>query len=86
MTFFIQINAAWEDIQAMIADKHQRFNGVASIWQQYTDAKQGVMKIVDDVQPLLQQDLAFSKQEDVKKSLDQHKVGYLSCHNSENIY
>uniref|UniRef100_A0A2C9KCB0 Calponin-homology (CH) domain-containing protein n=1 Tax=Biomphalaria glabrata TaxID=6526 RepID=A0A2C9KCB0_BIOGL len=69
-----QVSAAWEEIQGIIADKHQQFNGVANLWQQYNDAKQGVVKIVSDTDPLVQQDLAFNNQEDVKRSLEQHKV------------
>ncbi|CAL1544282.1 unnamed protein product [Lymnaea stagnalis] len=75
-----QVNAAWEEIQGLIADKHQQLNGVANMWQQYNDAKQGVLKIVDDVDPLLQQDLAFNNQADVKKSLDLHKNAEFELH------
>lgn len=69
-----QVNGAWEDVQGMLGQKHQQFSGVANMWQQYNEAKQGVMRVVADVDPLVQQELAFMQQGDVKKSLDQHKV------------
>ncbi|KAK0046935.1 nesprin-1, partial [Biomphalaria pfeifferi] len=80
-----QVSAAWEEIQGIIADKHQQFNGVANLWQQYNDAKQGVIKIVSDTDPLVQQDLAFNNQEDVKKSLEQHKNAEFELHANQTL-
>ena len=69
------MNSAWEGIQALLTDHHQQYSGVANMWQQYFSAKQGVMKILGDVEPIVTQELAFTSQAQVKKSLDQHKVG-----------
>ena len=71
---FNQVSAAWEEVQGLLADKHQQYSGVANMWAQYNDAKQGVMRVMEDVTPVVDQDMTFSSQGDVKKSLDQHKV------------
>ncbi|XP_035824390.1 nesprin-1 [Aplysia californica] len=75
-----QVNAAWEEIQGLLTERHQQYSGVANMWQQYYDAKQGVMKILEDVDPVVSQDLAFMNQGDVKKSLDQHKNAEFELH------
>ncbi|KAH9507324.1 hypothetical protein Btru_056910, partial [Bulinus truncatus] len=80
-----QVSAAWEEIQGIIADKHQQFNGVANMWQQYEEAKQGVMKIVGDIDPLVHQDLAFNNHADVKKSLEQHKNAEFELHANQTL-
>ena len=47
---------------------------MANAWQQYNDLKQGVLRTVDDVAPLVESDIAYKTQPEVKKALDQHKV------------
>lgn len=74
----LQVNEVWERVQSKLGEQHQYYSGVANLWQTYNDAKQGVGRILDDVSPLISQDIAFSNQADVKRSLDQHKVG-LPC-------
>lgn len=69
-----EVNQVWEGVQATIAEKHQYLNSVGSLWQQYNEAKTGVVRVLDDVNPLVNQQIAFSNPADVKKSLDQHKV------------
>ena len=68
------VNEAWDGVQGMLGEKLQQYSTVANLWQQYNDTKQGVVRTLDDVDPLVQQDIAFTTQADVKKSLDQHKV------------
>ena len=74
----LQVNEVWERVQSKLAEQHQYYSGVANLWQAYNDAKQGVGRILEDVTPLVAQDIAFSNQADVKRSLDQHKV-CLAC-------
>ena len=74
----LQVNEVWERVQSKLAEQHQYYSGVANLWQAYNDAKQGVGRILEDVAPLVAQDIAFSNQADVKRSLDQHKV-CLAC-------
>lgn len=68
------VNGAWDQIQALLAQKYQTYSGAANLWQTYVDSKLGVDKTLDDVEPLVTQDIAFTSQAEVKKSLDQHKV------------
>ena len=68
------VNEAWDGVQGMLGEKLQQYQGVAGLWQQYNDTKQGVVRTLEDVDPLVNQDIAFTSQPDVKKSLDQHKV------------
>ncbi|GFO48198.1 nesprin-1, partial [Plakobranchus ocellatus] len=75
-----QVSAAWEEVQGLLADKHQQYSGVANMWSQYNDAKQGVMRVMEDVTPVVNQDMTFSSQGDVKKSLDQHKNAEFELH------
>ncbi len=72
-----EVNQVWEGVQAAIADKHQYLNSVGNLWQQYNEAKTGVVRVLDDVSPLVNQQIAFSNHADVKKSLDQHKVRFV---------
>ena len=72
------MSAAWEEVQGLLAEKHQQYSGVANMWAQYNEAKQGVMRVMEDVTPVVDQDMTFSSQGDVKKSLDQHKVSFIS--------
>ena len=71
-----QITKAWDGVQAQLGDKLNNYTAVANAWQQYNDLKQGVIRTLDDVDPLVGSDIAFKTQPEVKKSLDQHKVGY----------
>ena len=68
------VNESWDGVQGMLGEKLQQYQAVAGLWQQYNDTKQGVLRTLDDVDPLVQQDIAFTSQPEVKKSLDQHKV------------
>lgn len=68
------MNLEWETVQSLLAEKLQQYTGVINNWQQYSDAKEGVARIMADMDPLLKQELAFTNKNDVKKSLDQHKV------------
>lgn len=68
------VNEAWDGVQGMLGEKLQHYSTVANLWQQYNDTKQGVLRTLDDVDPLVQQDIAFKSQAEVKKALDQHKV------------
>lgn len=71
------MNSDWETVQTLVAEKQQLYSGIANTWQQYEDGKQVVMKIAADLDPQIQQELAFTNQADVKKSLDQHRVSKL---------
>ena len=68
------VNEAWDGVQGMLGEKLQQYSTVANLWQQYNDTKQGVVRTLEDIDPLVQQDIAFTSQPEVKKSLDQHKV------------
>jgi len=70
-----KVNESWDGVQALLGDKLNYYNGVANAWQQYNDLKQGVSRTLEDVAPLVEADIVFSTQPEVKKSLDQHKVG-----------
>ncbi|KAL3874933.1 hypothetical protein ACJMK2_037885 [Sinanodonta woodiana] len=78
-----KVNDAWDTVQALLGEKHQQYSSVASMWQQYMDAKQGVVRVLEDVQPLVEQDIAFSSQPDVKKALDQHKNAEFELHSNQ---
>lgn len=69
-----QVNETWEKVQAKLGEQLHNYNNVANLWQSYNDAKQGVGHVLETVSPLVEQDIAFSNQADVKRSLDQHKV------------
>lgn len=69
-----QVNEAWDQVQALLADKHQTYSGVANLWHQYNDNKQNVGRVLEDVDPQVQQEMAFTSPDEVKKALDQHKV------------
>lgn len=69
-----QVNEAWDQVQALLADKHQTYSGVANLWHQYNDSKQNVGRVLEDVDPQVQQEMAFTSPDEVKKALDQHKV------------
>jgi len=69
-----EVNEAWDQVQELLAGKHQTYSGVANLWQQYNDTKQGVARVLEDVEPVVSQDMSFSTQPEVKKALDQHKV------------
>lgn len=69
-----KVNESWDSVQALLGDKLQYYTSVANAWQQYNDLKQGVQKTLDDVAPLVESDIVFSSQPEVKKALDQHKV------------
>lgn len=69
-----EVNTAWDQIQALLAQKHQAYSGTANLWQQYNDAKQGVARVLEDIEPVTSQDVTFTTQPEVKKALDQHKV------------
>ena len=71
-----KVNESWDGIQALLGDKLQYYTSVANAWQQYNDLKQGVVRTLDDVAPLVEADIAFSTQPEVKKALDQHKVTF----------
>ena len=70
-----EVNQAWDQLTALLGQKHHHYSGVANLWQQYNDAKQGVARVLEDVQPLVEQEMMFKTQPEVKKALDQHKVG-----------
>lgn len=69
-----QVNEAWDQVQSLLADKHQTYSGVANLWHQYNENKQNVGRVLEDVDPQVQQEMAFTLPDDVKKALDQHKV------------
>ncbi|KAK6181528.1 hypothetical protein SNE40_009363 [Patella caerulea] len=68
-----QVNEAWDRVQAQLGDKQQYYASIVNMWKQYEDGKQGVHKVLEDVQPLVNKDIAFNNPDDVKKSLDQHR-------------
>ena len=68
------VNEAWDGVQGMLGEKLQQYSTAANLWQQYNDTKEGVVRTLEGVDPIVQQDIAFTSQPDVKKSLDQHKV------------
>lgn len=69
-----KVNQLWERVQAQLGQQHQNYSGIANLWQTYNDSKQGVGRMLEDVSPLVDKQLACSSQVDVKRSLDQHKV------------
>ncbi|XP_041351119.1 nesprin-1-like [Gigantopelta aegis] len=79
-TQLADVNKAWESVQALLGEKHQNYSNVANLWQQYNDSKQGVARVLADVEPLVNQDIAFSDQKALKKSLDQHKNAEFELH------
>ena len=70
----VEVNQAWEGVQGVLGERQQVYSSVANLWQQYNDSKQGVSRVLSDVEPLVDQDIAFSDQKALKKCLDQHKV------------
>ncbi|KAL5008450.1 hypothetical protein ScPMuIL_014031 [Solemya velum] len=75
-----EVSEAWETIQALLTEKQQYYNSVTNIWQQYNDAKHGVVRVLDDLDPMVEQDVIFTTQPEVKKSLDQHKNAEFELH------
>ncbi|XP_076442566.1 muscle-specific protein 300 kDa-like isoform X3 [Babylonia areolata] len=75
-----QVSEVWERIQKKLGEQHQYYSGVGNLWQTYNDAKQGVGRVLEGVTPLVEQDIAFSNQADVKRSLDQHKNAEFELH------
>ncbi|KAK7104412.1 hypothetical protein V1264_019133 [Littorina saxatilis] len=75
-----QVNKEWEQVQGKLGEQHQYYSGVANQWQAYNDAKEGVSKVLEDVSPLVEQDIAFNNQADVKRALDQHKTAEFELH------
>ncbi|ESO86156.1 hypothetical protein LOTGIDRAFT_167389 [Lottia gigantea] len=68
-----QVNEAWDRVQSLLGDKHQTYTSYVNLWMQYNDAKSGVNHVLDDIDPVVRQDIAFNNPDDVKKSLDQHR-------------
>ena len=64
----------WERVQSKLGEQHQYYSSVVNLWQTYNEAKQGVSKVLDGVSPLAEEEIAVSSQNDVKRSLDEHKV------------
>nr|KAG5692778.1 hypothetical protein BaRGS_009394 [Batillaria attramentaria] len=75
-----QVSEAWERVQAKLGEQHQYYSGIANLWQTYNDSKQSVGRVLEDVSPLVEQDIAFSNQNDVKRALDQHKNAEFDLH------
>lgn len=69
-----EVNKVWDEVQAVLADRHHTFSTAANLWQQYNDNKQNVGRVLEDVQPQVQQEMTFTSPDEVKKALDQHKV------------
>ncbi|XP_025103982.1 nesprin-1-like isoform X4 [Pomacea canaliculata] len=78
-----QVSETWEKVQAKLGEQLHNYNNVANLWQSYNDAKQGVGHVLETVSPLVEQDIAFSNQADVKRSLDQHKNAEFELHASQ---
>lgn len=80
------MNKEWEQVQGKLGEQHQYYSGVANQWQAYNDAKEGVSKVLEDVSPLVEQDIAFNNQADVKRALDQHKVSQEKCYSQASVF
>ena len=69
------MSEVWERVQSKLGEQHQYYSSVANLWGTYNEAKQGVARVLEATTPLVKQEIAFTSQADVKRSLDQHKVG-----------
>ncbi|KAL8590280.1 hypothetical protein ACOMHN_006396 [Nucella lapillus] len=78
--FSLQVSELWEGVQSKLGEQHQYYNNVANQWQAYNDAKRGVGRVLEAVTPLVEQNIAFSTQNDVRRALEQHKNGEFELH------
>lgn len=69
-----QLGDEWQSTQTTLAAKQEQYDGIVSLWQQYNDSKQGVGRVLEDVDPVISQGNPCDSQEEVKKALDKHKV------------
>lgn len=69
-----QLGDEWQSTQTTLAAKQEQYDGIVSLWQQYNDSKQGVGRVLEDVDPVISQSSPCDSQEEVKKALDKHKV------------
>ena len=68
------VEGEWERLQTLLAEKGSLTNKVATQWQQYTDSKNTVNKVLSNVEGVLSEEEAHTNQPEVKHSLDKYKV------------
>ena len=71
---FSEVEGALESCQNVINDKLLGLNNVVTVWQQYTDNKSAVNRVLADASPVLQAPLVFKEQQEINEALQKHKV------------
>ena len=79
VTFQVQdelqsIDDKCSNLQSKLDDQKELHLAVINTWQQYNDDKSAVEKVINIIQPVLQEDMIYVTYEDSKKALDQYKV------------
>ena len=73
------IEREWELAHTRLHDKLQTDQRALGLWKQYEDSKATVIKAVEHVQPLVEEELVCLSQADLKTTIDKIKVCQTLC-------
>ena len=77
-TDIADIDGQWDAQQQQLHDKLTSAAAVSSLWQQFNEPRNAVTKTLNNVTPVIEQELVFSSRAEAKKALDQLKVEKMS--------
>lgn len=69
-----QVDELWETLQALLQEKHQYFYKIDNIWQEYVAIRKNILIILENENKMISGKLCFNNPEDVKESIESHKV------------
>lgn len=69
-----QVDELWETLQALLQEKHQYFYKIDNIWQEYVAIRKTILMILENENKMISGKLCFNNPEDVKESIESHKV------------
>ena len=71
---FTAVELAQDTVQADLSERLSLAQTLATQWQQYSDCRESVARVLRDAQPVIDENMAFAEQDKVRDSLDNHKV------------
>jgi hypothetical protein len=72
-----EVEAAWDRLLQLLESRVTSAATVAGVWNQFAESSATVQKVLKNVQPVVEQEMKFSSQADVKHALEQVKVNRL---------